>query len=167
MIRYYAGWADKNHGKVIETDESKLGYTRHEPIGVVGQIIPWNFPLLMLTWKIGPALATGNAIVLKPSEFTPLTALKMAELSVEAGCPPGVFNIVNGFGPTVGAAISEHPRIEKVAFTGSTIVGRKIMEAAAQSNLKKVTLELGGKSPNVIFDDADVDAAVNWASHGV
>ena len=118
-------------------------------------------------WKVAPALACGCTIVMKPSEFTPLTALKMAELSAEAGFPPGVFNIINGFGPTVGSAISAHPRIEKVAFTGSTIVGRKIMEAAAQSNLKKVTLELGGKSPNVIFDDADLDAAVNWASHGV
>ncbi|TDL22408.1 NAD-dependent aldehyde dehydrogenase [Rickenella mellea] len=166
-IRYYAGWADKNHGQTLETDENKLAYTRHEPIGVVGQIIPWNFPLLMMSWKIGPALATGNTIVLKPSEFTPLTALRMIPLISEAGFPPGVVNIVNGYGHIAGQAISEHMGIEKVAFTGSTVVGRKIMEAAAKSNLKKVTLELGGKSPNVIFDDADLEQAVNWSSHGI
>ncbi|KAH8111178.1 NAD-dependent aldehyde dehydrogenase [Phellopilus nigrolimitatus] len=166
-LRYYGGWADKNQGKVIEVDESKLAYTRHEPIGVCGQIIPWNFPLLMMAWKIGPALATGNTIVLKPSEFTPLTALRMAPLIAEAGFPPGVVNIVNGYGSVAGAAIAAHPHIEKVAFTGSTLVGRRIMETASQTNLKKVTLELGGKSPNIIFDDADVDQAVDWASHGV
>jgi aldehyde dehydrogenase (NAD+) len=166
-IRYYAGWADKIHGQVQETDERKLNYTRHEPIGVVGQIIPWNFPLLMMAWKIGPALATGNCIVLKPSEFTPLTAIRMCELINQAGFPPGVFNLVTGYGNTAGAAISSHMKIEKVAFTGSTLVGRKVMEAAAKSNLKDVTLELGGKSPNIIFDDADLDQAVNWASHGI
>ncbi|CAL1697198.1 unnamed protein product [Somion occarium] len=166
-IRYYAGWADKIQGKTIETNDGKLVYTRHEPLGVVGQIIPWNFPLLMLSWKIGPALATGNAIVLKPSEFTPLSALLTAKLAKEAGFPPGVFNVVNGYGATVGAAIAEHMDIEKVAFTGSTLVGRKIMEAAAKTNLKKVTLELGGKSPNIIFDDADLEAAVNWAAFGI
>ncbi|KAJ3761628.1 aldehyde dehydrogenase [Lentinula raphanica] len=165
-IRYYAGWADKIHGQVQETDEKKLTYSRHEPIGVVGQIIPWNFPLLMLTWKIGPALATGNCIVMKPSEFTPLTALRMCELIQEAGFPAGVFNLLTGYGSTVGAAISSHMKIEKVAFTGSTMVGRKIMEAAARSNLKNVTLELGGKNPNIIFNDADLDQAVNWAVHG-
>ena len=121
----------------------------------------------MLAWKIGPALATGNTIVLKPSEFTPLTAIRMCSLIQEAGFPPGVVNIVTGYGNTVGAAISSHPKIEKVAFTGSTLVGRKIMEAAAKSNLKNVTLELGGKSPNVIFNDADIDQAVNWAVHGL
>ncbi|OCH89819.1 NAD-dependent aldehyde dehydrogenase [Obba rivulosa] len=166
-IRYYAGWADKVHGSTIETGEDKLNYTRHEPIGVVGQIIPWNFPLMMLAWKIGPALATGNAIVLKPSEFTPLTALLTAKLIQEAGFPPGVVNIVNGYGSTVGQAISEHMAIEKVAFTGSTLVGRKVMEASAKSNLKKVTLELGGKSPSIVFDDADLNVAVNWAAHGI
>ena len=166
-LRYYGGWADKNHGKVIEVDESKLAYTRHEPIGVVGQIIPWNFPLMMMAWKLGPALATGNTIVLKPSEFTPLAALRMVSLIEAAGFPPGVVNIVNGYGATAGNAISSHPNIEKVAFTGSTLVGRKIMEVAAQTNLKKVTLELGGKSPNIIFDDADVEQAVDWAAHGV
>ncbi|KAG8907597.1 aldehyde dehydrogenase (NAD(P)(+)) ald5 [Tulasnella sp. 403] len=166
-IRYYGGWCDKHHGKTIEVDESKFGYTRHEPIGVVGQIIPWNFPLLMLAWKIGPALATGNTIVLKPSEFTPLTALRMAHLIDEAGFPPGVVNIVTGYGQTAGTAISSHMDIQKVAFTGSTIVGRAIMKAAADSNLKNVTLELGGKSPNIIFDDADLDQAVKWAAYGI
>jgi aldehyde dehydrogenase (NAD+) len=166
-IRYYAGWADKIHGQVLETDERKLTYTRHEPIGVVGQIIPWNFPLLMMAWKLGPALATGNCIVLKPSEFTPLTAIRMCELIQRAGFPDGVFNLVTGYGQTVGNAITHHMKIEKVAFTGSTLVGRKVMEAAARSNIKDVTLELGGKSPNVIFDDADLDQAVNWAAHGI
>lgn len=166
-IRYYAGWADKLHGQVIETDESKLAYTRHEPFGVVGQILPWNFPLMMMAWKLGPALATGNCVVLKPSEFTPLTALRMCSIIKQAGFPPGVVNIVTGYGPIVGQAISEHMGIDKVAFTGSTLVGRKIMEAAAKSNLKNVTLELGGKSPNIVFDDADLDLAVNWSVHGI
>jgi aldehyde dehydrogenase (NAD+) len=166
-VRYYAGWADKIQGKTIETDESKLSYTRHEPIGVVGQIIPWNFPLLMLSWKIAPALATGNTIILKPSEMTPLTAIRLCSMANQAGIPPGVLNIITGYGPTVGAAISSHMDIHKVAFTGSSLVGRKIMEAAAKSNLKRVTLELGGKSPNIIFDDADLDQAVNWSAHGI
>jgi aldehyde dehydrogenase (NAD+) len=166
-IKYYAGWADKISGQVIDTDENKLVYTRHEPIGVVGQIIPWNFPLMMMAWKIGPALACGNTVVLKPSEFTSLSALKMCVLIQEAGFPPGVVNVLSGYGSVAGAAISEHMGIEKVAFTGSTLVGRKIMEAAAKSNLKKVTLELGGKSPNVIFDDADLDQAVNWSAFGI
>ncbi|KAG1864486.1 aldehyde dehydrogenase domain-containing protein [Suillus tomentosus] len=166
-IRYYAGWADKVTGQVQETTEDKLTYTRHEPIGVVGQIIPWNFPLLMMAWKLGPALACGNTIVLKPSEFTPLTAIRMCHLINEAGFPPGVVNVISGYGNTVGNAISSHMRVEKVAFTGSTLVGRKIMEAAAKSNLKNVTLELGGKSPNIIFDDADIEQAVNWAAFGI
>lgn len=166
-IRYYAGWADKVTGQVQETTEDKLTYTRHEPIGVVGQIIPWNFPLLMMAWKLGPALACGNTIVLKPSEFTPLTAIRMCHLINEAGFPPGVVNVITGYGSTVGNAISSHMKIEKVAFTGSTLVGRKIMEAAAKSNLKNVTLELGGKSPNIIFDDADIEQAVNWAAFGI
>ncbi|KAG6855556.1 hypothetical protein H0H87_001073 [Tephrocybe sp. NHM501043] len=157
VFRYYAGWADKVQGKTIETNEDKLAYTRHEPYGVV----------LMLSWKFGPALATGNTIVLKPSEITPLTALRLADLINEAGFPPGVVNIVNGYGPTVGQAISEHPLIEKVAFTGSTLVGRKVLKASAETNLKVVTLELGGKSPTVIFDDADLDQAIKWASHGI
>ncbi|KAI0353209.1 aldehyde dehydrogenase [Trametes cingulata] len=166
-IRYYAGWADKIFGQTIETSEAKLTYTRHEPIGVVGQIIPWNFPLQMMAWKIGPALATGCTVVLKPSEFTPMSALFMAKLIDEAGFPPGVFNLVNGYGNTVGQAMAEHMEIEKIAFTGSTLVGRKIMEAAAKSNLKKVTLELGGKSPSIVFDDADLDQAVKWAAFGI
>jgi aldehyde dehydrogenase (NAD+) len=166
-LRYYAGWADKVQGKTIETNENKLAYTRHEPYGVVGQITPWNYPLSMVAWKIGPALATGNTTVLKPSEITPLTALKLAGLINEAGFPPGVVNIVNGYGHTVGQAISEHPLIEKVAFTGSTLTGRKILKASAESNLKVVTLELGGKSPTVIFDDADLDQAIKWASIGI
>ncbi|KAI0059883.1 aldehyde dehydrogenase [Artomyces pyxidatus] len=166
-IRYYAGWADKIHGQVIETSEDKLAYTRHEPFGVVGQIIPWNFPLMMMSWKLGPALATGNTIVLKPSEFTPLTALRMCTIINEAGFPPGTVNVIVGYGNTVGQAISEHMGIDKVAFTGSTLVGRKVMEAAAKSNLKNVTLELGGKSPNIVMNDADLETAVNWSSHGI
>ena len=121
----------------------------------------------MMAWKIGPALATGCTVVLKPSEFTPLTALYMAKLIDEAGFPAGSFNLINGYGHTVGQAIADHPTIEKVAFTGSTLVGRKILEASSKSNLKKVTLELGGKSPNIIFEDADIEQAVAWASHGV
>ena len=137
-----------DHGKVIEVDESKMAYTRHEPIGVVGQIIPWNFPALMLAWKLGPALACGNCVVLKTAEQTPLSALKIASL-IKDIMPPGVVNIITGFGRITGAAIASHMQIEKVAFTGSTLVGRSIMKAASESNLKKVTLELGGKSPNV------------------
>ncbi|KZT68472.1 aldehyde dehydrogenase [Daedalea quercina L-15889] len=166
-FRYYAGWADKIHGKTIETSEAQLVYTRHEPIGVVGQIIPWNFPIVMLCWKLAPALATGNAVVLKPSELTPLTALFVATLIKEAGYPDGVVNIVNGYGNVVGQTIAEHMGIGKVAFTGSTLVGRKIMEAASKSNLKKVTLELGGKSPVIIFDDTDIDQAVKWSAMGI
>ncbi|KAJ7266416.1 aldehyde dehydrogenase [Mycena haematopus] len=166
-IRYFGGWADKVQGKTIESSETKLAYTRHEPYGVVGQIIPWNYPLLMLAWKFGPALATGNCIVLKPSEITPLSALKFAELVAEAGFPPGVVNIVNGYGATVGQAISEHMHISKVAFTGSTLVGRKVLEASARTNLKVVTLELGGKSPTVIFDDCNLDQTIKWATHAM
>ncbi|KAF9563465.1 aldehyde dehydrogenase [Agrocybe pediades] len=165
-LRYYAGWADKVQGKTIEV-KGKFAYTRHEPYGVVGQIIPWNFPMYMLGWKLGPALATGNAIVLKPSEITPLTALKICDLINEAGFPPGVVNIVNGYGTTVGQAITEHPDIQKVAFTGSTLVGRKVLKAASESNLKVVTLELGGKSPTVIFDDANLEKTIKWAAFGI
>ncbi|KAI6152434.1 aldehyde dehydrogenase [Pisolithus tinctorius] len=166
-VRYFSGWADKISGRVIETNEERFTYTRHEPIGVVGQIIPWNFPLLMFAWKIAPALATGNTVVLKPSEFTPLSAIRICHLAKEAGFPPGVLNVVTGYGNTVGSAISSHMRIHKVAFTGSTVVGRKIMEAAAKSNLKNVTLELGGKSPNIIFNDADLEEAVSWSMLGI
>lgn len=136
-------------------------------IGVCGQIIPWNFPLLMLSWKIGPAIATGNTVVMKSAEQTPLSALVFAQYIKEAGFPPGVFNLVSGFGKTAGAAISEHMDIDKVAFTGSTVVGRNIMKAAAASNLKKVTLELGGKSPNIVFNDADIDSAIEWVNFGI
>lgn len=165
-IRYFAGFADKLHGKVIETP-GKLSYTRHEPIGVCAAIIPWNFPAMMLGWKLGPALCTGNTVVVKVSEFTPLSALKIAGLIKEAGFPPGVVNILNGYGAIAGDALARHPKVGKVAFTGSTAVGRLIMKAAAESNLKKVTLELGGKSPNIIFDDADLDQAVSWAHKGI
>jgi aldehyde dehydrogenase (NAD+) len=161
--RYYAGWADKVQGKTIPIQGDYFCYTRHEPVGVVGQIIPWNFPLLMQAWKLGPALATGNTVVMKPAEQTPLTALRIGELILEAGFPPGVVNILPGYGPTAGAAIAEHMDVDKVAFTGSTEVGHIIMQAAARTNLKRVTLELGGKSPNVVFADADMDAAVEGA----
>jgi aldehyde dehydrogenase (NAD+) len=165
--RYFAGWADKVQGKTIPIDGDFFCYTRHEPIGVVGQIIPWNYPMLMQSWKLAPALATGNTVVMKPAEQTPLSALRIGELIVEAGFPEGVVNLLPGFGPTAGAAIARHMDVDKVAFTGSTEVGRLIMAAAAQSNLKRVTLELGGKSPNIIFEDTDLDAAVEGAHMGI
>jgi aldehyde dehydrogenase (NAD+) len=166
-FRYYAGWADKIQGKTIPIDGDYFCYTRHEPVGVVGQIIPWNFPLLMLAWKWGPALATGCTMVLKPAEQTPLSALRVAQLALEAGIPNGVINVVPGFGPTAGAALTSHMDVDKVAFTGEHTTGRLIMEAAARSNLKRVSLELGGKSPNIIFADADLDAAVEGAHFGL
>ncbi|CAD6225647.1 GSCOCG00011846001-RA-CDS [Cotesia congregata] len=162
-LRYYAGWCDKIHGNTIPSDGGKFTVTRKEPIGVVGQIIPWNYPILMLAWKWGPALAAGCTIVLKPAEQTPLTALYIGSLVKEAGFPAGVINIIPGYGPTAGAAISEHLDIRKVAFTGSTEVGHIIMAAAAKSNLKHVSLELGGKSPVVIFDDVDIRQAAQIA----
>ena len=165
--RYFAGWADKIQGKTIPVAGEYLCYTRHEPIGVIGQIIPWNFPLLMQAWKLAPALATGNTVVLKPASYTPLTALRVGELIIKAGFPPGVVNILPGKGSTVGMAIARHRDLDKVAFTGSTEVGQIIMAAAAQSNLKRVTLELGGKSPNIVFADADLDAAVEGAHFGL
>jgi len=158
--RYYAGWADKVQGKTIPIAGDYFCYTRHEPVGVVGQIIPWNFPLLMQAWKLAPALATGNTVVMKPAEQTPLTALRVGELILEAGFPEGVVNLLPGYGPTAGAAIANHMDVDKVAFTGSTEVGHLIMEASAKSNLKRVTLELGGKSPNIVFADADMDQAI-------
>lgn len=166
-LRYYAGWADKIEGKIVDTNHETFNYVKKEPIGVCGQIIPWNFPLLMWAWKIGPAVATGNTVVLKTAEQTPLSALVAAKLVKEAGFPPGVINIISGFGKVAGAAISSHMDIDKVAFTGSTIVGRQIMKAAASSNLKKVTLELGGKSPNIVFDDADIENAISWVNFGI
>jgi aldehyde dehydrogenase (NAD+) len=165
--RYYAGWADKNHGKTIPIEGPYFCYTRHEPVGVVGQIIPWNFPLLMQAWKWAPALACGCTSVLKPAEQTPLTALKVAQIAQEAGFPDGVLNVVPGYGPTAGAALSSHMDVDKIAFTGEYTTGQIVMTAAAQSNLKKVTLELGGKSPNVVFADADLDAAVEGAYFGL
>jgi aldehyde dehydrogenase (NAD+) len=165
--RYYAGWADKNHGKVIPVDGNYFSYTRHEPVGVCGQIIPWNFPLLMQAWKLGPALAMGNTVIMKPAEQTPLSALYVAELAKEAGFPAGVLNLVPGFGPTAGAAIAMHTGVDKVAFTGSTEVGQIVNREASNSNLKRVTLELGGKSPNIIFKDTDLDYAVQMAHFGL
>jgi len=158
--RSYAGWADKIEGKTIPVNGPYFSYTKHEPVGVVGQIIPWNFPLLMQAWKLGPALAAGCTVVMKPAEQTPLTALRVGELIMEAGFPEGVVNILPGYGPTAGAAIARHMDVDKVAFTGSTEVGHLIMKAAAETNLKRVTLELGGKSPNIVFADADMEQAI-------
>ncbi|KAI8816511.1 aldehyde dehydrogenase [Fimicolochytrium jonesii] len=166
VFRYYAGWADKIGGQVLDYDPALHAYTRVEPVGVVGQIIPWNYPLPMLAWKVAPALACGNTVVLKTSEKTPLSALKLCSLLPLASIPPGVVNILSG-GASTGSHIALHPRIRKIAFTGSTAVGRKIMKMAADSNLKKVTLELGGKSPNIVFDDADLDGAVAACFGGV
>jgi aldehyde dehydrogenase (NAD+) len=166
-FRYFAGWSDKIQGKTIPIDGEFFCYTRLEPVGVVGQIIPWNFPMLMLAWKLAPALATGNTVVMKPAEQTPLSALRIGELIVEAGFPEGVVNLLPGFGPTAGAAIARHMDVDKVAFTGSTEVGHLIMEAAARSNLKRVTLELGGKSPNIVFADTNIDEAVEGAHFGL
>jgi phenylacetaldehyde dehydrogenase len=172
LFRYFAGWATKIEGNSIPISvpyapgAKFLAYTLREPVGVVGQIIPWNFPLLMAAWKLGPALATGNTVVLKPAEQTPLTALRLGELIQEAGIPDGVVNIVPGFGETAGAALAAHPGVDKIAFTGSTEVGKLILQAAA-GNLKKVSLELGGKSPNVVFADVDLDAAIAGASSAI
>ncbi|XP_036382247.1 retinal dehydrogenase 1-like [Megalops cyprinoides] len=166
-LRYYGGWADKIQGKTIPVDGEYFTFTRHEPIGVCGQIIPWNFPLMMFAWKIAPALCCGNTVAIKPAEQTPLTALHMATLIKEAGFPPGVVNIVPGYGPTAGHAIAHHMDIDKVAFTGSTAVGKLIKKAAGNSNLKRVTLELGGKNPNIVFADCDLEHAVEQAHHGL
>ncbi|EON61515.1 aldehyde dehydrogenase [Coniosporium apollinis CBS 100218] len=166
-LRYYGGWADKIEGKVVDTTPDTFNYIRKEPIGVCGQIIPWNFPLLMWAWKIGPAVACGNTVVIKTAEQTPLSALIAAGLVKEAGFPPGVINVLSGFGKIAGAAIASHMDVDKVAFTGSTVVGRQIMKMAAGSNLKKVTLELGGKSPNIVFEDADIENAISWVNFGI
>ncbi|CAN6198021.1 unnamed protein product [Urochloa humidicola] len=163
LMRYYAGWADKIHGLIVPADGPHHVQVLHEPIGVAGQIIPWNFPLLMFAWKVGPALACGNTLVLKTAEQTPLSALYICKLLHEAGLPEGVVNVVSGFGPTAGAALAGHMDVDKLAFTGSTDTGKIVLELAARSNLKPVTLELGGKSPFVIMDDADVDHAVELA----
>jgi len=165
-FRYFAGWATKIEGETIPVRAPCFGYTLREPLGVVGQIIPWNFPILLAAWKVAPALAAGNTIVLKPAEQTPLTALRLAGIAEEAGLPPGVLNVVTGFGPTAGAALVNHPGVDKIAFTGSTTVGQEIMRRASGS-LKRLTLELGGKSPNIVFADADLDLAVRGASNGI
>src|SRR6266481_7989248 len=168
-LRYMAGWATKIEGSTITISAQGarfLAYTLREPVGVVGQIIPWNFPLYMAALKLAPALATGCTVVLKPAEQTPLTALMLGELVEEAGFPDGVVNIVTGYGETAGAALAAHPKVDKVAFTGSTEVGKLIVHAAA-GNLKKVSLELGGKSPNVVFKDADLDAAIPGAANAI
>src|SRR5262245_1246315 len=165
-LRYYAGWADKVEGRTVPVRGNFLSYTLRQPVGVVGQIIPWNFPLLMLAWKWGPALVCGNTVVMKPAEQTPLTALRVAELAREAGFPPGVINIVNGDGPGTGAALVVHPDVDKIAFTGHVDTA-KIIQKAAADTLKRTTFELGGKSPNVIFADADFDEAVAGAFHAI
>jgi len=165
-LRYYAGWADKIVGDTLPVDGPFLAYTLREPIGVVGAIVPWNFPLNIASWKFAPALATGCTIILKPASETPLTALLFAELALEAGLPPGAFNVVSGGGSTAGAALVRHPDVDKISFTGSTEVGRQIMKMAADTN-KRVTLELGGKSPNIIFADADLKSAVRGAQTGI
>src|SRR5579862_6000958 len=165
-LSYYAGWADKINGQLIPARPDALTYTVREPVGVVGAIIPWNFPLMIGMWKLAPALACGCTVVLKPAELTPLTALRIGELALEAGFPPGVLNVVPGFGGKAGAALVEHPDVDKITFTGSPAVGRQILRSAA-GNLKRVTLELGGKSANVIFPDADLEAAVKGAASGI
>ncbi|GAM86255.1 hypothetical protein ANO11243_042670 [Dothideomycetidae sp. 11243] len=166
-LRYYAGWADKVLGLTSFNIPNVFAYTRREPVGVCGQIIPWNFPLLMFIWKIAPALATGNTVVMKSAEATPLSALKICELIKEAGFPAGTVNLISGFGKTAGNAIANHMDVDKLAFTGSTATGRAILKSSASSNLKKVTLELGGKSPNIVFADADIEKAVEWSMWGI
>ena len=165
-FQYYAGWADKIHGETIPVKGNYLTYTLREPVGVVAAIVPWNFPLLLASWKVAPALAAGNTVIIKPASQTPLTALALAEVAAEVGVPPGVINVVTGAGATVGQTIVEHPGIDKIAFTGDTSTGRAIMKGAADT-LKRITLELGGKSPNIVFPDADLDAALRGATTGI
>jgi aldehyde dehydrogenase (NAD+) len=165
-FRYFGGMADKVQGDVIPVEPGFLNYVLREPLGVVGMIVPWNFPLMFCSWKMGPALAAGNTVVMKPAELTPLSALRIAELMVEAGFPPGVVNIVPGPGLTVGEHLARHPGVRKIAFTGSTAVGRKIVEASA-GNVKRVQLELGGKGANIVFEDADLTAAVNGSAFAI
>jgi len=165
-FRYFAGWATKIEGETVPVRAPCFSYTLREPLGVIGQIIPWNFPILLAAWKVAPALAAGNTIVLKPAEQTPLSALFLARIAEEAGLPPGVLNVVTGFGPTAGAALVDHPGVDKIAFTGSTAVGQEIMRRAS-GTLKRLTLELGGKSPNIVFADADLEAAVRGAANGI
>jgi aldehyde dehydrogenase (NAD+) len=165
-FEYYAGWADKVMGETIPVKGNYLTYTLREPLGVVAAIVPWNFPLLLAAWKVAPALATGNVVILKPASQTPLTAIALGEIAVEVGLPPGVLNVITGPGSSVGQAIVEHPGIDKIAFTGDTSTGKGIMRAAADT-LKKITLELGGKSPNIVLPDADIDAALRGATTGI
>src|SRR6185369_14846189 len=165
-FQYYAGWADKIHGETIPVNGPHLTYTLREPVGVVAAIVPWNFPLLLAAWKIAPALACGNTVIVKPASQTPLTVLLLAELADHIGIPPGVLNIVTGEGPRVGRMLVAHPGIDKIAFTGDTSTGREIMRGSAET-LKRITLELGGKSPNIVFPDADLDAAVRGATTGI
>ena len=165
-FQYYAGWSDKIHGETIPVNGNYLTYTLREPVGVVAAIVPWNFPLLLAAWKVAPALACGNTVVIKPASQTPLTALALAEVAAQIGLPPGVLNVVTGPGSTLGQMIVAHPGIDKVAFTGGTSTGRQIMRASADT-LKRITLELGGKSPNIVFPDADLDAAVRGATTGI
>ncbi len=165
-FRYFGGMADKLQGDVIPVDPGFVNYVQREPLGVVGQIVPWNFPLMFCSWKMGPALAAGNTVVLKPSELTPLSTLRLAELMVEVGVPPGVVNIVPGYGHTAGERLAMHPGVRKIAFTGSTVTGRKIVENSA-GNLKRVQLELGGKGANIVFDDAIIPAAVGGSAFAI
>jgi aldehyde dehydrogenase (NAD+) len=165
-FRYFAGMADKFQGSVVPVEAGFLIYVLREPVGVVGQIVPWNFPLMFTSWKMGPALAAGNTVVLKPAEITPLSTLRVAELMAEVGFPPGVVNIVPGYGATAGQHLAEHPRVQKIAFTGSTAVGRRIVQASA-GNLKRVQLELGGKGANIVFDDANPIAAINGSAFAI
>jgi aldehyde dehydrogenase (NAD+) len=165
-FQYFAGWADKIHGETIPVKGNYLTYTLREPVGVVAAIVPWNFPLLLTSWKVAPALACGNTVIIKPASQTPLTALALAEIAAEVGLPPGVLNVITGPGSTVGRMIVEHPGIDKIAFTGDTSTGKGIMRGSAET-LKTITLELGGKSPNIVFPDADIDAAVRGATSGI
>jgi aldehyde dehydrogenase (NAD+) len=166
-LRYYAGWVRRIYGETIPVDGPFLNYVLREPVGVVGAIVPWNYPTLLAAWKIAPALACGCSVVVKPSEMTPLTALKLAELATEAGVPEGVINVVPGYGATTGEALSRHMDVDKISFTGSTRTARALLKASAESNLKRISLELGGKSPNIIFPDADLDAAMKAAFFGI
>jgi acyl-CoA reductase-like NAD-dependent aldehyde dehydrogenase len=165
-FEYYGGWSDKVMGETIPVKGNHLNYTLREPLGVCAAIVPWNFPLLIAVWKIAPALACGNTIIVKPASQTPLTALALGEIAVEVGLPPGVFNVLTGPGAKLGQAIVEHPGIDKIAFTGDTTTGKSIMRGAADT-LKKITLELGGKSPNIVLADADIDAAIRGATIGI
>jgi aldehyde dehydrogenase (NAD+) len=165
-FEYYGGWSDKIMGETIPVKGNYLTYTLREPIGVVAAIVPWNFPLLLAAWKVAPALACGNTVILKPASQTPLTAIALGEIAIEAGLPPGVLNVLTGPGASLGQAVVEHPGIDKIAFTGDTTTGKGIMRSAA-GTLKKITLELGGKSPNIVLADADIDAAVRGATVGI